>query len=98
LSATLRCRIVFIEVGPGRVLLDVLATPEGLPGAGTPLSVDADLPWSKTALVALATLQRWTAEGRDVVLEFRQGDRARQVRASSGPTWMLLDLRTDVAA
>jgi hypothetical protein len=94
--STLRCQIVFVEFGPGRVLLDGVATADqpSVTGmtSGVPFAIEAYLPWSKWALAVMATLERWVTEARQVDLEFRRRPNRLQVRASQGETWMLLDL------
>lgn len=94
---TLRCRVVFVEVRRGRMLLDcVLADPVRLPGhehdAGSPFVIAADLPAAMWATVARGLLERWTADSRELEVRLRPRRDVTQVGVSDGRTRVLLDL------
>jgi hypothetical protein len=93
-TATVRCRLLFVEPFPGGVTLDVVTAPGAAPGSGAPLTLDVSLPWSKWRIVALAVLMRWADDGREITLEFVGSGDSAKVRVSDGLTWTLLDVRS----
>ena len=92
------CQIVFMQEGPGVVLLDCVVADavrlgEQLLQPGTPFSVEAALPEAAWLQGAKTVLDRWAADGSTVTLEFRQRRDRSQLVASDGVNSMLLDLQ-----
>ena len=80
--------IVFWDIGPGCLVLDIITDLDG-----SPLPVTASLPYSPFALAAVVTVDRWTDSATKLRFHFRLGRRGvPQVRISEGPVWLLLDL------
>lgn len=87
--STLDGSIVFWDVDPGRLVLDLVAAPYG-----APLSVSTSLPYSPFSLAAVVTIDRWAAAGTKLLFQFRLGRRGTpQVKISeAGEAWLILDL------
>lgn len=87
--STLDGSIVFWDVGPGCLVLDLVSALEG-----SPLSVSTSLPYSPFAIAAIVTIDRWAAAGTKLLFQFRVGRRGiPQVKISEGSSvWLILDL------
>lgn len=100
--AGLRCRLLFLEVRAGRLVVDAVVS-SGEPRrrvpapsaavVGSPLTIVAELPTRPWGFAAKATLERWIEEGREVELRLRRLRlRGYQVEAATDEASMLLDL------
>ncbi len=84
------CRVVFLEQVPGAVVLDCVTTRGHHTGA--PFTIKVEAPLREWMGAAVAVLERWASEGRELGFQFRAGGRCPQVEVSDGCTRMVLDV------
>lgn len=88
----LAMRVAFVRPRPGGVVIDGLSSGPRPLRAGTPLSLDANLPQQPWAFAAAYALGCWEAQGTEVTVRLQRRRGALQARISGEPYTILLDL------
>lgn len=79
-------RLVFYQLLPGRLMLDAITE------VGHPFVLETRLPAALWAVVAVAALDRWSSDSRQIAFLIREGRHGRQLELSDGNTRITLDV------
>lgn len=79
-------RLVFCQPLPGRLLLDAVTE------VGCPVGFEVRLPATLWAVVAVAALDRWSSDSRQIAFVLREGRHGSRLDLSDGNTRMTLDV------